>query len=449
MVELSVCAPGDNYSAQQGSFEGPEKLLEIWFSPSPNRLHDHQNLSSSESSEAEDDHSTSSSMDDKELVERFSPPRSHRHGSTTIRHSGLRVVPRPVWDDVLSIVKCTVLNVIHNEDVDAYLLSESSMFVYPHKLILKTCGTTTLLLALPRLLEIAKQYCDFEKVWRVFYSRKAFMFPERQTGPHRSWQNEVDFLDKYFDNGSAYQIGKVAADHWYLYLTKPADDVLHHPKPRSHPYHLQGAMREREIMSGCSTPITSDTEDPSPFGNAGHSYPDQTVEILMTRLNPEKMKKFYHDATQIESGTVGGQWVDKETGIGRLYPEAHIDSFLFEPCGYSSNGLSHDRYFTIHVTPEPDCSYASFETNIPVEDSHAGDGEISPIEALVHQVVDIFGPETFTVTFFTSHHKEYHSHSHMVRSMSSMQGYQRTDRILYEFDGYDLVYGHYTKDDSA
>lgn len=76
--------------------------------------------------------------------------------------------------------------------------SESSMFVYPHKLILKTCGTTTLLLALPRILEVAKQYCGFEKVWRVFYSRKAFMFPERQVGPHRSWESEVEFLNRYF-----------------------------------------------------------------------------------------------------------------------------------------------------------------------------------------------------------------------------------------------------------
>lgn len=83
-------------------------------------------------------------------------------------------------------------------------ISESSMFVYPHKIILKTCGTTTLLLAVSRLLEIAKNYCGFEKVWRVFYSRKAFMFPERQIGPHRSWEDEVKFLDKYFGEFHLY-----------------------------------------------------------------------------------------------------------------------------------------------------------------------------------------------------------------------------------------------------
>lgn len=250
------------------------------------------------------------------------------------------------------------------------------------------------------------------------------------------------------DNGSAYTIGKVARDHWHLYLTKPADDVLHHPRPRSQlnsPIMSDLAAGQEILSSGQSTPVSID--DPSPFGNRGHSHPDQTVEILMTRLNPKAMEKhFYHDPQATEPGTVGGKWVDRVTGIRQLYPDAQIDSFLFEPCGYSSNGLQDDRYFTIHVTPEPACSYASFETNIPVEQTHADRGDETPIEALVRQVIRIFDPETFTVTFFTSHHKEHHNHTHMVRSMGSMlEGYERTDRILYEFDGYDLVYGHYTK----
>lgn len=323
------------------------------------------------------------------------------------------------------------------------------MFVYPHKLIIKTCGTTTLLFAIPRLLEIAQNYCGFEKVWRVFYSRKAFMFPERQVGPHRSWNEEIEFLDKYFEGGSSYIVGKELQDQWHLYITKPLDDVLIH-RPianRNVPHHLRGVMREHEIQSGASTPVTSDTEeDPSPFGNSGHSHPDQTIEIHMTGLNQEKMKNFYHDASKTPSGIPGGQWVDEQTGIDKLYPLAQLDSYLFEPCGYSSNGLWEDRYFTFHVTPEPQCSYASFESNIPVEKSHSSqDGETSPVENLISKVLDIFDPSSFTVTYFTSHHKEHHSHSHMVRSMSAIHGYKRTNRILYEFDGYDLVYGHYAK----
>jgi S-adenosylmethionine decarboxylase len=75
--------------------------------------------------------------------------------------------------------------------------SESSMFVYPHKLILKTCGTTTLLKAVPAILRIAARI-GLDRVWRVFYSRKTFMFPERQEYPHSGWDCEVvDFYVHY------------------------------------------------------------------------------------------------------------------------------------------------------------------------------------------------------------------------------------------------------------
>jgi S-adenosylmethionine decarboxylase len=64
-------------------FEGPEKLLEIWFAPSA-------------------DH-----------VER-------RHGQDG--NFGLRAVPRQTWEDMLRIVKCKVLSVLEGTEMDAYLL---------------------------------------------------------------------------------------------------------------------------------------------------------------------------------------------------------------------------------------------------------------------------------------------------------------------------------------
>ena len=76
------------------------------------------------------------------------------------------------------------------------------MFVWPHKLILKTCGTTTLLLGLPTLLRIASELCGLGGVWRCFYSRKTFMFPDRQRGPHKDWNQEMQFLDNLFGRTS-------------------------------------------------------------------------------------------------------------------------------------------------------------------------------------------------------------------------------------------------------
>ncbi len=136
----SITVAPDNPVSLTG-FEGPEKLLEIWFS--------------------------------------------------TNSKTGLRAVEPTIWHDMLKIVQCQVLSTIHNEHADAYLLSESSMFVYANRLILKTCGTTTLLNSVPRILQIAEEYCKFTKVDAIFYSRKAFLFPNLQEFPHGSWGDEV------------------------------------------------------------------------------------------------------------------------------------------------------------------------------------------------------------------------------------------------------------------
>ena len=182
---------------------------------------------------------------------------------------------------------------------------------------------------------------------------------------------------------------------------------------------------------------------------------DETIEILMTQLNPEAMEAFYHRPGE-PAGLEGGHRVDLETGLAKVYPEANVDSYLFEPCGYSANALLDEGYYTIHVTPEPQCSYASFETTIPASYSHAvknpgkgrQHGDAESVCLLIRQVIDIFQPGTFTVTYFSSHNDNEEDDNNigvMMEAMGRFGGYKRKDRILYEFDGYDLVFGQYKK----
>src|SRR5690606_18733112 len=102
-----------------------------------------------------------------------------------------------------------------NDAMDSYLLSESALFMYKHKLIMKTCGTTTLLRSIPMLLCCAKSLA-LEPDW-ITYSRKDFMFPRAQQFPHSSFAEEVQFLNTMF-NGTAYVHGPINADHWFTYV---------------------------------------------------------------------------------------------------------------------------------------------------------------------------------------------------------------------------------------
>jgi S-adenosylmethionine decarboxylase len=418
---------------------------------------------------------------------------------------------------MLDLVNCKVLSIVESEDVDAYLLSESSMFVFPHKLILKTCGTTTLLCGLPRILEIATIFGGYQRStapptrgiaiaaapYRVFYSRKNFLFPDRQHGPHRSWRDEVKSLDKLFLGGSAYMIGKMNGEHWYLYLTEPHTMLT----PPASPSQSDGSVEtETKVLS--FPPAISGVKQ----GGMCEAE-DETLELLMTDLDEENAKQFYlenasavaerqyrgahsgsddlidvfsntssdgefasdEEAYPEELTTEGhalGTVVSDSCGLSDVYPkskypDARIDAYLFTPCGFSANavipapeGESGTHYFTVHVTPEPNCSYASFETNVPALQKGRDTAEI------VSNVVDIFKPGRFSVTLFeakTSVDEKENMDTEadalfeikalerkaLRRSakMENIKGYRRVDRIVHDLDGYDLVFRYYERYD--
>lgn len=463
----------------------------------------------------------------------------------TTAPEGLKVVPAETWRDMLDLVNCKVLSVVESEHVDAYLLSESSMFVFPHKIILKTCGTTTLLSGLPRMLEIAALVAGFPHAvadlvkgtataampYRVFYSRKNFLFPDRQRGPHRSWRDEVKSLDKLFLGGSAYMIGKMNGEHWYLYLTEP-NTIL---TPPATPDRTDTRTKILQLPS-------SKTAIPA-YHEREEDGQDETLEILMTDLDEQNAKQFYLDhASAVAEGryyqqahkarrdaqehlgtikeedldgfqtpgniyysddtvdifsntseenseytsscedlsfpeelaTEGhalGTVVSESSGLADVYPsskypDARIDAYLFTPCGFSANGVvpspsgcSATHYFTVHVTPEPHCSFASFETNVPSRQTGRETAEV------IEQVVGIFKPGRFSVTLFEAKAAtsdgsgsddedgigEWRAMQLKAAKrcgrLDNIRGYRRIDRIVHDLEGYELVFKYYERYD--
>lgn len=117
------------------------------------------------------------------------------------------------------------------------------------------------------------------------------------------------------------------------------------------------------------------------------SQPDQTLEILMSELDPAVMDQFY-----MKDG-VTAKDVTCESGIRDLIPGSVIDATLFNPCGYSMNGMKSDgTYWTIHITPEPEFSYVSFETNLSQ----------TSYDDLIRKVVEVFKPGKFVTTLFVN-----------------------------------------------
>ncbi|XP_054268778.1 S-adenosylmethionine decarboxylase proenzyme [Macrosteles quadrilineatus] len=274
------------------------------------------------------------------------------------------------------------------------------MFVSRRRFILKTCGTTTPLQCLGPLMLLVEKYAGFDEVEDVFYSRKNFKRPDLQKNPHRSFEKEVTFLDSFFANvpdspkpdvagGTAYCLGSPARDCWYLYTLNPTS---RHTRPRA---------------------------------------PDQTLEVLMTDLDPEVMKIF------TQQGASSAADATQKSGIDLIIPQMVIDDYLFEPCGYSMNGITKNGcYMTIHITPEKDFSYVSFETNMPQ----------ASYKDIINRVVNTFRPGKVVITVFANKESTAAEFPAALQQIPMVgETLRRQDTQYCHLHNYDLTFAFYSK----
>lgn len=361
-------------------FEGVEKLLEIWFEPNPSN-----------------------------------------------KGADLRKIPRPMWDALLKTVHCEIISFTRNEQIDAYVLSESSMFVSKRRWILKTCGSTTPLQCLEPLLRLASEIAGYGEIEDLFYSRKNFKRPELQVSPHRGFDEEVAFLDSFFDDGRAYSLGAINRDCWHLYTLSRGGG---------------GSGNGKQFLGANANNMITTANNHKQANNMASSAnlnlieslqlpdPDQTIEILMTDLDPKVMAVFTKDvcSTALEA--------TQKSGIHKLIPGMVIDDYLFDPCGYSMNGVSKSGcYMTIHITPEPEFSYVSFESN--VASSSYGD--------LIARVIETFQPGKFIVTVFANKTSSAANVSRELEHLATIDQWKRRDIQFSRFASYDLTYAQYCK----
>lgn len=270
---------------------------------------------------------------------------------------GLRRLSRDDLSRICARARCTILSSVSNRYLDAYVLSESSLFVYPYMLVLKTCGTTTLLRCIALLIDFGSKL-GLEIDW-VGYSRKNFNFPGDQAFPHQSFHQELDYLESHRNlcerlDGNGYTLGPVNSDHWFVFV---ADQTI----------------RSRNLEL--------DT--------------DRVLNIMMFDIDEDVANMFFYDNYEKKKGESKDDEIKRisheqtvNSGISALCPGALFDPRAFEPCGYSMNAILFRSYSTIHITPESGSSYCSFETN----------QQVGSYKSLISNVIRTFRPKRFVMT---------------------------------------------------
>ncbi|EGV62923.1 spermidine resistance protein [Yamadazyma tenuis] len=416
-VDHELSANLDSTSA----FEGPEKLLEVWVWPNEAEVKSHSNC-----------------------------------------EDGLRSIPLKNWVDILDLVNCKILSMKSSKYMDAYLLSESSLFVFSHKIILKTCGTTTTLFCIEKLFEDIRHYVakkvNTKEIFKVFYSRRSFMFPERQQSVHKDWKKEVKLLNEYFINGKSYVVGDFASDdHWYLYTGGQKDDECKAP----------GSIRDQtfEVLMTDLDPgkaeqfVTSRKPGFESFVKNGFEEDDLGHEFGFKTIKSTKLNSIFNDYDQLNKQVGGGSAQHlpspKEDGgfesAGQFLPFNFVhDAFSFTPCGFSSNSISSNNgsyYYTLHITPESGWSYASFETNFPF--SSISNSSINIVDVLI-KILKVFRPGRFSVTLINEidtkgDETELSELFNCDRRLCDLN-YKKNERVLYDLESnYKLLYLNFEK----
>jgi S-adenosylmethionine decarboxylase len=297
-------------------------------------------------------------------MDRFEGPEKKLEIILSVPQTGLRDNTDGRWDRVVRASGAEIVKRKYGKKLDGYLLSESSLFVWDDRILIITCGRTTPVMALPVVLD----YIAKDRIACLFYERKNMNFPDDQpTG----FEDDQIYLSNYFP-GKSMMLGSVLRDYIHVFY----------------------------------------------YANATKTLPsDTSLQILMHDIDPTVAGAFFHQHSSASQQTAT---LGRLTG---LYPHMNIDSHFFCPQGYSLNGISDTKYYTVHVTPQPEASYASFESNLIDHDS----------PKVIAEIVSIFQPKRFSLMVTTSQNgKETELHQSLTAHPT---GYRAMDQMRGEFDG--------------
>jgi S-adenosylmethionine decarboxylase len=208
------------------------------------------------------------------------------------------------WQQLVQRGDAHILSSICNSDCKAYLLSESSLFVWHDRLLIITCGNTRLV----RSVEYFIQQVGGDKIQQVIYQRKNEYFAHAQPS---TFGDDIKLLSQYL-TGKAHRFGELDSHHNYIF-------------------------HQDNDFQACNS--------------------DKTYELLAYQISKKASGKLT---------TVGLSAKEIRTflQLESLFSDFILDDFVFEPFGYSINAIKGREYLTIHVTPQENSSYVSIESNV-------------------------------------------------------------------------------------
>ncbi|WP_286263114.1 adenosylmethionine decarboxylase [Thalassotalea atypica] len=206
------------------------------------------------------------------------------------------------WPTLVNHSNAKILSSISNDQCKAFLLSESSLFVWHNRLLILTCGETQLVKAVEYFIQTLGQ----NVIKQLTYQRKNEYFANAQPS---CFGSDIKLINQYL-SGKAYRFGEMDSHHNYV-------------------FHLDNRHEATEV-----------------------SY-----ELLAYQISTSA-------SAHLTQANLSASDIRDFLCISQILPDFTLDDFVFSPYGYSLNAIKNKQYLTIHVTPQAESSYISFASNI-------------------------------------------------------------------------------------
>ncbi len=216
----------------------------------------------------------------------------------------LKDIDDSFWATLVEQCHAKILSTISNQTCKAFLLSESSLFVWSDRIVILTCGVTKLVNSVEYFIAQIGQ----AKIKQVIYQRKNEYFSHEQLS---CFGDDIKLLSQYVE-GKALRFGELDSHHTYVF-------------------------HQDNDFTASST--------------------DKTYELLAYQISSEA-------SIALTTPDLSAQEIRSFLAIDELLDGFIIDDFVFQPFGYSLNAIKDNDYLTIHVTPQESSSYVSFESNL-------------------------------------------------------------------------------------
>ena len=219
-----------------------------------------------------------------------------------VKEADLHTFPEQFWRDLVAQADAFVLSKIQNQDIHAYLLSESSLFVWKNRVLLITCGNTQLVNAA----HFFQKHFPKNKIQALIFHRHQSIQPELQK---TNFHEDAQSLSNQLKGGSQHYSENYQGDLFF-------------------------------------------------FGSLNNELLNRKEILMLQGLSGGF-------AEHLQNGEATNDLIESKLGIKYYFPQFTIDQFTFTPKGYSLNGINSENYLTIHITPEKLSTYLSLESSLP------------------------------------------------------------------------------------